>query len=212
MLKSKVTGAPDGAHIRPLIAEQLNGQTNGHAKPVALAVVQPRHIAAQAAARATSEELAQGAPLVAAPSGFAVVDLQTANWVVRKIQEARAYAEAVGEWAEAETRRARAEEESLLFQFGSGLQAVLRAELDAQKNRRKSVNLPAGSMGLRAEPQRLKVEDETKALEWARNHCPDAIKTTERLSKTSLNAHFTAKGETPDGCTVQEAAERFFIR
>lgn len=174
---------------------------------------EPRHLALLSAAQESRAELdTTSKPLVAAPKNFAVVDLRSANWVIRKIHDARAYAEAVKEWAEAEARRAQAEEDSLLTMFGPGLRAVLEAEIERAKGRRKSVNLPAGTMGLRCEPQRLKVEDEAATLEWARKHCPDAIKVTERISRTALNEHFTRTAETPKGCAVQEGAERFFIR
>lgn len=174
---------------------------------------EPRHLALLSAAQESRAELDTTAkPLVAAPKNFAVVDLRSANWVIRKIHDARAYAEAVKEWAEAEARRAQAEEDGLLAMFGPGLRAVLEEEIERAKGRRKSVSLPAGTMGLRADPKRLRVEDEAATLEWARQHCPNAIRVTERLSRTALNEHFTRTGTAPTGCAVQESAERFFIR
>ncbi len=206
------------SHNPTIVRPAVKGQTSALAttKPapgVAEAKPSERVLAVRDAAHTSRAEIEQApGALVAAPKNFAVVDLRSANWVIRKIHDARAYAEAVKEWAEAEARRAQAEEDGLLTMFGPGLRAVLEAEIERAKGRRKSVNLPAGTMGLRAEPQRLRVEDEAAALEWARKHCPDAIRVTERISRTALNQHFASTGQTPSGCALQDGAERFFIR
>ena len=44
------------------------------------------------------------------PETFAVDDAASANWLVRKIVETRAYAKHVKEWADGELRRAEREE------------------------------------------------------------------------------------------------------
>jgi hypothetical protein len=175
-------------------------------------VTEPRHVAIIRAAETSRTELAETEPIAPVPANFAVVDVKSANWVLRRIMEARAYAEAVQQWAEAEAERAKREEEFFLLHFGNGLQAVLEEEIEKQKGRRKSVKLPAGTMGYRAEPQRLRVENEAAAIEWAHRHCPDAVRVTERISRTAINEHHTASGEVPEGCTIQPAGERFYIR
>lgn len=204
------------SHNPTIARPAVKGQTSALAVPAPVAPkVKPseRVLAVRDAAHTSRTEIEQApGALVSAPKNFSVVDLRSANWVIRKIHDARAYAEAVKEWAEAEAHRAQAEEDGLLLMFGPGLRAVLETEIERAKGRRKSVNLPAGTMGLRCEPQRLRVEDESAALEWARKHCPGAIRTTERISRTALNEHFARTGEAPTGCAVQEGAERFFIR
>lgn len=52
---------------------------------------------------------------------------------------------------------------------------------------RKSLNLPAGLVGRRTRPSKLDVTEPDLALAWARTHCPDAIQTQEKLSKSALN-------------------------
>src|SRR4051812_34057237 len=59
---------------------------------------------------------------VTVPERFAVTDEASANWLVRKVLEARRYAERVEAWAAAEMRRARRDEAFLLGRFGSDLE------------------------------------------------------------------------------------------
>ncbi len=97
--------------------------------------------------------------LAAPDDGFAVRDAASANWVIRKIVEARAYAQRVKAWAELEQRRAQREEDFLLRRFGVELQAWARQEIARQHDGRRSVSLPAGAVGFRTEPTRLAVTD-----------------------------------------------------
>lgn len=153
-----------------------------------------------------------GAALVPLPERFIVNDIGSANWVVRRVMEARAYSQAIKEWADIEATRARREEEFLLQHFGAGLQQVLSEEMERARGRRKSLKLPAGTIGLRSEPLRLRVEDEDAALAWAKEHLPEAVRVTERVSRTALGEHLAQTGEVPDGCTLQEPTDRFYIR
>ncbi len=194
-----------------IVTSEANGALRREI-PVEAPTGEPRHVAILRAAESSQSEIAQTGEIVAVPQSFQVVDLKTANWVVRKIQEARAYGEAVQAWADAEANRAKQEEEFFLFHYGPQLQAVLNEEIEKQRGKRKSVKLPAGSMGYRSDPERLRVEDEAATIEWARQNCPDAIRTTERISRTAINEHFTTTGEMPNGCEVQPASERFFVR
>ena len=141
---------------------------------------------------------------------FAVCDLKSANWAVRKINECRAYVEQVKAWAAIETARAKSDEARLTAHFGAQLQAVAQSELEGAK--RKSIALPSGSIGFRKHAETLEVQDEAAAIEWARANCPEAVKITERLTKTELMAHFRENGELPDGCVYVHEGEEFFVR
>ena len=68
-------------------------------------------------------------PTAAAPEAFRVCDEASANWVVRRIAEARKYAEHVEAWAATELRRAEREERFLLERFGPQLEAWARERL-----------------------------------------------------------------------------------
>ena len=146
------------------------------------------------------------------PERFAVTDAASANWVVRRIVQARAYAQRVKDWADLETRRARREEAFFLQRFGGDLETWLARELAERQSRQKSVNLPAGRVGRRSVAEKLVVEDEQAVLAWARVHLPEAIKSIEAVSKSILNDRFRDTGELPPGVTLHPAHESLVIR
>lgn len=137
------------------------------------------------------------------PERFKVDDDRSANWVVRQVVEARAYAERVKHWAEAETRRARRQEHFFLRRFGPELDDWLTHELGARRSPQKSINLPAGRLGRRTINDKLVIDDEAAALDWARHHLPEAVKTVEQLRKSTLNQQFFNSGELPPGTSLE---------
>ena len=142
---------------------------------------------------------------------FHVHDAASANWVVRKITEARTYSARVKAWAELEQRRAQREEEFLLHRFGGELEAWARKQVTQQHDGRRSVNLPAGCVGFRIEPSRLAISDEKRLLAWCRAYLPSAIRTIESVPKTPLMEHIKLTGEVPEGAELQGGGERFCI-
>jgi len=144
---------------------------------------------------------------------FTVHDADTANWVVRRITQARAYAEHVAEWAEAEKRRAAAEEQRLFYLYGAQLRAWAKAELERIGNRRKSLALPGGQVGFRHQDAKVVIEDEDAVLIWCHAHLPAAVNTTETLLKSALVEHIEGTGELPDsGAHLEPETEKFYIR
>src|SRR5688572_19943819 len=81
------------------------------------------------------------------PQGFSIHDESSANWLVRKVVEARKYGERVQVWASAETRRAENEERYFLQRYGLQLQAWTREKLRGNGGRRRSIALPSGTIG-----------------------------------------------------------------
>jgi hypothetical protein len=173
----------------------------------------------------------------AVPEPFTVHDNKSANWLVRKVREARAYAQRVQEWAVSEIQRARRDEQFLLGRYGHQLQQWTQDEVHKLKGRRKSLNLPAGTVGSRLEPPRLLVRDEQALLDWCRSALPQAVKVavqasgvegqqlrawqhtcclqvklTEEVVRDIVHDHAKATGEMPDGVVFTNPAERFFIR
>lgn len=145
------------------------------------------------------------------PEQFCIEDEKTANWLVRKVIEARQYAQRVKLWAELEQRRAEREEETLLFLFGRQLQTWVRGHI--ANGRKKSMNLPSGTVGFRKVNASLQVDDEHAVLVWAKANCPKAVVTVEKLSRTELKAHFEQTGEVPDvGVRLEPERESFSIR
>lgn len=127
---------------------------------------------------------------IATPEQFAIVDAKSANWVIRRIMEAREYAQQVDEWAEAEKSRAAHAEAFFLERYGAQLEEFARTAIAEQNGRfkhepRKSLKLPAGTIGFRAQPRPkgcpgVRVVDEQAVIEWCRRKLPAAIRITER--------------------------------
>lgn len=146
------------------------------------------------------------------PQGFAVRDAASANWVIRKVVEARRYAERVQTWAAAELRRAQREEEFFLRRYGTELEAWARRQIEIQHDGRKSVSLPAGVMGFRIEQARLDLTDESALLAWCKTHLPAAIKTVESIMKTTVTEHIKTTGECPSGAEIGGGGEKFYVK
>ncbi len=149
------------------------------------------------------------------PERFVVNDEASANWVVRRIVEARAYKDRVAEWAQQEAARAEREEAFFLRRYGGELEAWLRRHLAATNARQRSVPLPAGRVGLRRCPAKLVVEDEAAVIEWATRHLPAAVTTATvvKLSKSVLHEHLESTGELPEhGARLEPPTDRLTIR
>ena len=149
--------------------------------------------------------------LLAPTESFHVRDAESANWVVRKIVEARKYRERVESWAAAEIRRAERQEALFLARFGQELEEWTRHEV-AQLHKRKSLALPAGTVGFRRQPLRLAVSDEGGLIAWCKSHLPQAVKTVESVLKTAVMEHVSKTGECPNGAEVAGGGEAFVIK
>ncbi len=144
------------------------------------------------------------------PETFAVDDAASANWLVRKIVETRAYAKHVKEWADGELRRAEREELFFLHRYGRQLEDWARAEI--AKSRRKSIKLPAGMVGFRTEPPKLDVTDEAKLVAWCRTALPTALRIETHILKQHVKDHVVITGECPDGTVISGGGQRFYVR
>jgi hypothetical protein len=143
--------------------------------------------------------------------GFHVRDSASANWVIRKIVECRRYKERVEEWAAMEIKRAEREESFFLARFGLQLETWARQQVAAQHNR-KSIKLPAGTLGFRTEPTRLSVTNEPALLAWCKANLPGAIQIIERVLKNSVKDHINTTGEIPNGTEVAGGQQKFYIK
>jgi phage host-nuclease inhibitor protein Gam len=148
---------------------------------------------------------------LAVHEAFAVRDAESANWVIRKIGDSRLYALRVKAWAAAELRRAERQEQFFMMRYGKQLEDWARQQIEQQHDCRRSVSLPAGNVGFRAEPTRLSVVDEAKLLAWAKRHLPSALRTIETIAKTTLTDHLKATGEVADGAEFVGGTERFYV-
>jgi hypothetical protein len=150
--------------------------------------------------------------LRAVPRQFSICDEKSANWLVRKIETARQYAVSVKLWADLEVRRAEREENTLMFLFGRQIEGWAREEITKLNGKRKSLSLPGGKLGFRKEATKLVIDDDAQVLLWAYTHCPVAIQTVQKLSRTIVKEHFEKTGEMPEsGVHIQLEQEKFYI-
>jgi hypothetical protein len=147
------------------------------------------------------------------PADFAVRDQDTANWVVRKIAEARTYQQRIREWAAREEARAAREAEWFLGRYGGELASWVEKQTAGGK--RRSVALPAGVAGFRKQPQRVLVEDEAAVIAWAKTAHPELVVTvpaTERIAKADLALVVKTTGEVPEGVRFSEERDEFYVK
>lgn len=147
------------------------------------------------------------------PEGFRITDDASANWLIRRIVECRAYAQRCAEWCEREQVRARREEESLLHRYGPQLMDYVRQRIETAGGRRKSLSLPAGVAGFRRTPARLVVDDEAAVIAWANEHHPQLLRTLQRLRRPAFHEHIQQTGEVPEvGVHIEPEREKFYIK
>lgn len=142
---------------------------------------------------------------------FRVENAATANWVLRKVIEARQYQERVRNWAQQEQRKAERRERRLMMRFGVELEAWLRHELNERGGRTKSVNLPTGRVGLRRPTPRLVVADEAALKHWAGQHASHLLHTVVSVSLPGVRQHFKDTGELPDGTELRTPPESLYL-
>ena len=118
-----------------------------------------------------------------------------ANWVIRRIiydPSVRPERQGMGREGTATCREKRW---SCCSCLAVNYQDWARIEIDKLSGRRKSMSLPAGTLGFRSEKSKLIVCDEAAVISWARMNCPAAIQTVEQLLKTPINDYFaTTRG------------------
>lgn len=146
------------------------------------------------------------------PDKFAVRDEGSANWVIRKVVEAKAYAQRVATWAEQEKLRAQRQEAFFMQRYGPQLHRWVRQQIAERGGKRKCLDLPAGRVGFRQQKEKMIVEDDARALAWAKTHCPTAVKVQESLLKAELNEHVQATGELPEGVRLEPEHESFYVK
>jgi hypothetical protein len=143
---------------------------------------------------------------------FHVRDEQSANWVLRKIVEERAYRHRVQQWCDAETRRSERREQFLMLRFGAELAEWTKRQLAGKFGKRRSIHLPSGKLGYRTTPAKLVVADEPRLIAWCRRNLPSAVKVVERVLKSEVHSHIKTTGEVPEGAEISGGDDRFFVK
>lgn len=157
-------------------------------------------------------------PNMAEGAEFGAVE---ANRVVTVIGEERRAMESIKAQADSEIARIelRAKQQTELHEgrleraqnyFNDQLQGFVLTETKDKKTR--SVKLLNGTIGFRHNPDKLEVEDELAALEWAKAQLPEAVCVKESLDKSIAKEHIKSTGEVPDGCTLIPGSDAFYVK
>ena len=133
---------------------------------------------------------------VETPPEFMVQDDESAKWVLRKIGKAEAavtaidadpdviWAKAILDNANAIQKRAQARLEYLHQRFDEELGFYAKYQLDGKT---KTWKTPVGSVAFRTVKGGLRVVDKDKALVWAKENTPTAIKVSEEFQISKLS-------------------------
>lgn len=141
--------------------------------------------------------------------GFHVRDRASAEWVLQRMQELqaerlaiRARLDAVTENLNAQMREVDARLGFLKFRFGGQLLDWAREEISrAGPNAPKHVKTDFGRVGFRMKRGSIAVAEPEKAVEWAKDTCPEAVRIREELMVSRLPDEVRA--------SVFEAPEQF---
>lgn len=115
---------------------------------------------------------------------FRVTDEASAEWVLEKILNAEADAareqiklNAVKERLEANIKASKARAEFFTTKYANDLEDFARTQLEGAKTR--TLKLTWGSLSFRTTKGGLRVADPEKALAWAKDNAPEAVKVSE---------------------------------
>lgn len=153
---------------------------------------------------AIPEELPEERPI------FEITDEPTAEWVVSKLAMWKGEIARRKEAAAAYVADAQRNLDYLNWRFNHDLAIYTTNALKTEK--KKSIKLASGTLGFRVQKPKIVVDDEGVVMRWADDNCPDAIKKVESILKTPLNDHFKATGELPDGCSLTEESQAFYVK
>ena len=173
------------------------------------------------------------------PLPFSICDARSANWLVRRVKGARAYAEHVQQWAAEELGRAKREEQILLERYGPQLEKWVKTVLanDRCRRRRRSIRLPAGQVGLRVRPMQTLITQERLLVTWCKQNLPGAYRLrlaarggaairiaawmaksvpefplSESADGHDLIAHIRRTGHVPPGTRLKPAEDSLYIQ
>lgn len=134
----------------------------------------------------------EGAPRGAPGERFVVDTVEKVDWVLGKIADAEAQAEAVKARREATAARMAAMEkeyrdraEGFRRYFGPEMELVARAELERRGGKSKTLKLDNGTVSFRVAAGSAKVKDERAALAFLRAWAPELVSTKEYVKASA---------------------------
>lgn len=156
------------------------------------------------------------------PQGWRAASLSDLEWCLERQGEALATIaanNALAEEAIARIRQRLATINGPLERTASYFEAQARTYAESArsellgKGKKKSRDLPAGSVGWRKKGGGLVVDDEDAAIAWAKAQDDlSLVRVKVELNKSALNAAFKANGEVPPGCSVAPETEELYIK
>jgi len=147
---------------------------------------------------------------------FTVTDESSANWVLRKLAECDAEESVIKQMVDEEIERIKKRAEKLLSPIQRKRQffeTVFTPQLEEfaksrVTDKRRSVNLLHGKVGFRKGQEKLIIDDEQKAIEWAEEYCPAAIKKSILLTPMK---ELSQEAEAAGFCHIEHAEDKFYI-
>lgn len=157
-----------------------------------------------------------------APPEFQVNDVEAFEWVMQKWQHEEseivaleARKQAIIDNIDAMVRTHKQKVQSLKFRFENELAEFARNNMPKSK---KTFTTPYGSVAFRSTPEKLEATNEELALAWAKQHCEQAVKVTEKFlismvpdsTKSKLMANET--DAILNGFQIKPAGETFTVK
>ncbi len=148
-------------------------------------------------------DFVSGASIVAGRiGGWKISNVGQADWAMRKLADLTAYRQELDDqvslWQAARDR---------VRMAGEWFEARLREWAIVERTpQRKTFPLAHGTVGTRESKARITVFDEQQAIAWAREHCPDAVKTTESFLISKVTEQHASIQEVVVGWRVTDKA------
>ena len=158
--------------------------------------------------------LYEGVEEIEVPAGFAVKDLQTADWAIGKakyatmqIAEKKAYADfckkKIDAWLEGETKK----HDGTINTMAVLLEPWVRAKLEGQKE--QSIKLPAGKAGFRKTPEKIEMDQEAFVPMAKELGIP--VQVREYVNKGDVKIYIKNTGHIPDEVVVIQGTDKFYL-
>jgi hypothetical protein len=158
--------------------------------------------------------LYEGVEEIEVPTGFAVKDLQTADWAIGKakyatmqIAEKKAYAvyckARIDAWLEGETKK----HDGTINTMAILLEPWVRAKLEGQKER--SIKLPAGKAGFRKSPDKIELDQEAFVPMAKELGIP--VQVREYVNKGDVKKYIQTTGNLPDNVFLIPGSDKFYL-
>ena len=148
---------------------------------------------------------------------FEIETVTSAAWAVRRIQHTYKNAEKIISEVDGEIEKLKAFKKAVLDKAEKSteylrgkLEQYTRRELEGKRER--SIQLPGAVIGLRKNPAKIEIADESKVLAELKRAYPEFVRVKESIDKKGLKAYIQQTGEIIPGVEIVEGEESFSIK